>query len=629
MNSLAGFEEVWCVDTEYSAKAGHQPKPICLVAHELRSGRQLRLWADELSLLQAAPFRTDSRSLFVAYAAAAEFSVFHVLGWPAPKRVLDLFFEFRARTNGLMTPSGSGLLGALIYHGLAAMTDGAKEAMRDLAIRGGPFTDAERVALLDYCAEDVMALTRLLPEMLPSIDLPRALLRGRYAWAVAAMEHRGVPIDAATFQYLKRNWHAVQTKLITEVDQRYRVFDGTTFKRDRFARFLAAHNIPWPMLDSGQLDLSDDTFRSQARAYPLVAELRELRAALGQMRLFEDLAIGSDGRNRASLAPFRARTGRNQPSNARFIFGPSRWLRSLIQPEPGLAVAYLDFISQEIGVGAALSGDDAMLEAYSSGDFYLAFARQAGAVPPGATKSSHAEVRSLFKAAALAVMYGMGAESLAQKIGKPTAAAAELLAIHRRTYPRFWQWSQAAVDRAMLTGQIQTVFGWPLRVGQQGSSGRPSANPRALANFPVQGNAAEMLRLACCLLVERGVRVCAPIHDALLIESPSSEIDAVVAETQAAMAEASRVVLAGFEVGVDAKIVRSPARYVDEAGAEFWDTVMRLAGPSDGIGNLADAPPQSCGCTSAIPRNRAGLLRKSHREVSSKSIGDMCRDYRR
>jgi hypothetical protein len=627
MNDLAGFEEVWCVDTEYSARDGHQPEPICLVARELHSGRQLRLWVDELSQLPAAPFRTDSRSLFVAYAAAAEFSVFQVLGWPAPQRVVDLFFEFRALTNGLPTPSGSGLLGALIHHGLPAMAGGEKEAMRGLAIRGGPFTAAERAALLDYCEEDVAALTRLLPAMLPRIDVPRALLRGRYAWAVAAMEHRGVPIDVATFRHLKGNWHTVQTKLIAEVDQRYGVFDGTTFKRDRFARYLVARNIPWPMLDSGQLDLSDDTFRSQARAHPVVAELRELRAALGQMRLFEDLAIGPDGRNRTGLAPFRARTGRNQPSNARFIFGPSRWLRSLIRPEPGSAIAYLDFVSQEIGVGAALSGDGAMLEAYSSGDFYLAFARQAGAVPPGATKSSHGDVRSLFKAAALAVMYGMGAQSLAQKIGKPTAAAAELLAIHRRTYPKFWNWSEAAVDRAMLTGQIQTVFGWPMRVGPQGGCVRPSANPRALANFPVQGNAAEMLRLACCLLVERGVRVCAPIHDAVLVEGPSSEIEVAVAATCAAMAEASRIVLGGFEVGVDAKIVQSPARYVDEAGAEFWDTVMRLAGgPAATIGNPEDAPPRSCGCTSAILRNRAGLIRESLKGVSSLTVEGGCLD---
>lgn len=620
MNGPESFAEIWCVDTEYSAPPGHRPTPICLVAQELRSGRQLRLWEDQLAQLRAAPFRTDDRALFVAYAAAAEFSVFHQLGWPAPARTLDLFFEFRALTNGLQTPSGWGLLGAMVYHGLPVMEAAEKESMRQLAIRGGPFTDAEREALLAYCAEDVAALARLLPAMLPRIDLPRALLRGRYAWAAASMEHRGIPLDVPTFEHLKSRWPMIQSQLVAEVDQRYHVFDGTTFKRDRFARYLSQHGIPWPMKETGELELSDDVFRSQAKAHPAVAQLRELRASLGQMRLFSDLAIGPDGRNRTSIAPFRARTGRNQPSNAKFIFGPSRWLRSLIRPEPGMAVAYLDFISQEIAVGAALSGDAAMLEAYSSGDFYLAFARQAGAVPADATKATHGEARSLFKAAALAVMYGMGPESLAQKIGKPTATAAELLTLHRRTYPTFWRWSQAAVDRATLTGQIQTVFGWPLKVGPSTDPMRPAANPRALSNFPVQGNAAEMLRLACCLLVERGIGLCAPVHDAVLVEGPADQIEDVVAQTRAAMAEASRVVLRGFEIGADAKIVRWPDRYVDDAGAAFWETVMRLAGPSPEIAKAADPVRQDGRPSSPKRPNRSGLLRESYEGVSFSSI---------
>jgi DNA polymerase-1 len=611
VKGLESFDEVWCVDTEYSAPAGHRPSPICLVGQELRSGRQLRLWENQLAQLSAAPFRTDDRSLFVAYHAAAEFSVFHVLGWPAPARTLDLYYEFRALTNGLQTPSGSGLLGAMVYHGLPVMEAAEKETMRQLAIRGGPYTDAEREALLDYCGEDVAALARLLPAMLGRIDIPRALLRGRYAWSVAAMEHRGTPLDVPTFEHLKRRWSAVQSQLVAEVDQRYRVFEGAVFKRARFARYLVDRKIPWPTLESGQLDLSDDTFRSQAKAFPEVAELRELRAALGQMRLFEDLAIGPDGRNRTSISPFRARTGRNQPSNAKFIFGPSRWLRSLIRPEPGMAVAYLDFISQEIAVGAALSGDAAMLEAYSSGDFYLSFAKQAGAVPSDATKATHAEARALFKAAALAVMYGMGPESLAQKIGKPTATAVELLTLHRRTYPTFWRWSQAAVDRATLTGQIQTVFGWPLRVGPSADPTRPAANPRALSNFPVQANAAEMLRLACCLLVERGVALCCPVHDAVLVEGSADQIDEVVAETRAAMAEASRVVLRGFEIGADAKIVRSPDRYIDDAGADFWSTVLRLAGPPPEVAMPADLVRQDGRSSSSKRPNRSGLIRES------------------
>jgi DNA polymerase-1 len=620
VKGLEGFEEIWAADFEYSAPRGARPAPICLVATELRTGRHLRLWEDQLARMAAPPFRTDHRALFVAYAAAAEFGCFHVLGWKPPARVLDCFFEFRRATNGLPVPSGNGLLGALVYHGLPAMEGAEKEAMRALAIRGGPFTDSERAALLDYCAEDVAALARLLPAMLPRIDLGRALLRGRYAWAVAAMEHRGIPIDVATFEHLRTRWKDVQSRLVAEVDSRYGVFEGITFKRDQFARWLVVRGIPWPTLESGQLDLSDDCFRSQAKAHPAVAELRELRAALGQMRLFEDLAIGPDGRNRTSVAPFRARTGRNQPSNARFIFGPSRWLRSLIRPARGRALAYVDFEQQEFGIAAALSGDAAMAEAYRSGDPYLAFGKQAGAIPADGTKATHAAERALFKACTLAVQYGMGPDGLAQKIGRPVAAARELLGLHRATYPAFWRWSQAAVDRATLLGKLETVFGWPIHVGPSADPTRPGANPRSLANFPCQANGAEMLRLAACLMVERGIGLCAPVHDAVLVEGPAAEIEEVVAQTRAAMAEASRVVLAGFEIGTDAKIVRWPDRYVDESGAAFWDTVLRLAGPAPKFGNPTDGVRESCGTSSGILPNRATLLKKSYRGVSS-SIG--------
>ena len=575
---LESFDEIWCVDAEYSCHPGCQPEPICVVARELRSGRELRLWQDELATLSAAPFRTDERALFVSYAAPAEFSVFHALGWPAPARVLDLFVEFRAITNGLSTPSGAGLLGALVYHGLPAMDGAEKQTMRDLAIRGGPFTDDERQALLDYCAEDVHALERLLPRMLPRIDVPRALLRGRYGWASASMEHRGIPIDVPMFKHLKNRWGHIQTALVEEVDARYGVFDGTTFKREKFADWLIASGIPWPRLGSGQLDQKDDTCRSMAKAHPAIAELRELRAALGKMRLFDDLAIGPDGRNRTGIMPFRARTGRNQPSNAKFIFGPSRWLRSLIKPEPDMAIAYIDYGQQEFGIAAALSGDMAMADAYRSGDPYLAFGMQAGAIPPDGTKASHSAERAQFKQCVLAVQYGMGAEALAARIGQPVDMAKRLLRLHRETYPAFWRWSEAAVDRAMLLGRLETVFGWPIHVGPSADPAR-GANARSLANFPCQAHGAEMLRLACCMLVEAGIGLCAPVHDAVVIEGPADTIDDVVAQARGIMAEASKIVLGGFEIGTDAEIVKYPNRYIDKAGEDFWNTVTRLAGP--------------------------------------------------
>jgi len=560
------FGQIWAVDFEFDAKPGENPEPVCLVAWELRSGRKVRLWRDEFGT--SPPYPTGLDALFVAYYASAEIGCHLALGWPVPGRVLDLFTEFRNCTNGVPTSNGNGLLGALAYHGLDSIGAIEKDEMRDLVLRGGPWSATERRAILDYCESDVAALTRLLPVMLPDIDLPRALLRGRYMVAAARIERNGVPIDTTTLGYLNRYWSDIQDQLITDIDVNYGVYEGRTFKANRFAAWLAQNGIAWPRLDSGKLDLSDDTFRQMARAYPSVAPLRELRSALSQMRL-SNLQVGNDGRNRTMLSAFQARTSRNQPSNTKFIFGPSVWLRGLIQPPPGYGIAYIDWQQQEFGIAAALSGDPLMREAYHSGDPYLAFAKQAGAAPLEATKATHKATRDQFKQCVLAVQYGMGAEALAQRIGQPPICARELLRLHRETYRVFWAWSDRVETHAMLIGSLQTAFGWSVQVPQK-------SNVRSLRNFPMQANGAEMLRLACCMGTEQGIEVCAPVHDAVLICAPLERLDADVVRMQEAMFEASRIVLDGFELGTDAKIVRYPDRYMDERGSLMWDRVMRL-----------------------------------------------------
>jgi DNA polymerase I len=580
------FRQVWVIDFEFGASPGENPEPVCLVAWELRSRRRLRLWRDEFGT--APPYPTGRDTLIVAYYASAEISCHLALGWPVPERVLDLFAEFRNSTNGIPTGNGAGLLGALAYHGLDGIGTLEKDEMRALVLGGGPWSDIERAQILDYCESDVAALARLLPAMLPKIDLPRALLRGRYMSAVARMERNGVPIDISTLELLKRNWSGIQDQLITEIDADYGVFDGRTFKADRFATWLAKTETPWPRLESGRLDLSDDTFREMARGYPRIAPLRELRGALSEMRL-ADLAVGRDGRNRTMLSAFRARTGRNQPSNSKFIFGPSVWLRGLIQPPPGCGLAYIDWQQQEFGIAAALSNDPLMKEAYESGDPYLAFAKQAGAAPKDATKATHKTIRDQFKSTVLAVQYGMGADSLGQRIGQPPIRARELLRLHRETYRVFWRWSDAAIDHAMLTGSLHTVFGWKVNVPV-------SSNERSLRNFPMQANGAEMLRLACCLATESGIEVCAPVHDAVLICAPLDRLDIDVARMQDIMREASRIVLEGFELGTDATVNRHPDRYMDERGTVMWQRIMALVDCAEAR-RESDAAPTSWCCS--------------------------------
>ena len=93
----------------------------------------------------------------------------------------------------------------------------------------------------------------------------------------------------------------------------------------------------------------------------------------------------------------------------------------------------------------------------------------------------------------------------------------------------------------------------------------------------MQANGAEMLRIACILMTEAGIRVCAPVHDAVLIEAPLEELDERIKQAQELMREASRQVLDGFELTTDADIYRYPERYRDEErGGAMWDLVMEL-----------------------------------------------------
>jgi DNA polymerase I len=562
---------IYFVDFEYhpvNGVEGNPPDPICLVVLNLKTGVTSRYFREQLRSMEEAPFDTGPDSLFVAFYAPAEMDCFIQLGWSPPKNVLDLFVEFRNLTNGIYLPNGKSLLGAMAYYGLTSIAPTKKDAMRDLILSRGPWSKKQESDILDYCQSDVEALEQLFLVMQSKIDWPRALLRGHYMKAVSQIQACGIPMDVALLQETLLHWDNIREQLIGKIDTSYGVYEDQTFKRDRFEAYLMESNIPWPCLPSGSLDLSENAFRQTARGYPQIAPLHELRSTLSKLRL-NGLTVGEDGRNRYMLSPFSSKTGRNQPSNVRAIYGPSAWMRGFIKPTEGMAIAYIDWGQQEFGIAGVLSGDLAMQAAYKSGDPYLAFAKQAGAIPTHATKQSHPVERDRFKACILGVQYGMGPHSLASQIGQSVDHAKVLLDLHRRTYPDFWGWSDKVQEHYALGGKLSTEFGWELQPVVD-------FNPRSVRNFPMQANGAEMLRLACIHLTEAGIRVCAPVHDAVLIKAPSDEIDDTIELARQLMAQASREVLDGFELNTDVEVVRYPDRYMDKRGAKMWDTVREI-----------------------------------------------------
>jgi len=207
---------IYLVDFEYhpvNGVEGNSPDPVCMVVCNLKTGVVGRYFREQLKAMEAVPFHTGPNSLFVAYYAPAELDCFIALGWSLPVNILDLYVEFRNNTNGLPLKHGSGLLGAMVHFGLRSIAVEEKVAMRDLILSRGPWTTAQKTAILDYCESDVDALGSLFLKMQPLIDWPRALLRGRYTKAVSSIQRCGIPIDVPELARVQQHWAGVREQL--------------------------------------------------------------------------------------------------------------------------------------------------------------------------------------------------------------------------------------------------------------------------------------------------------------------------------------------------------------------------------------------------------------------------------
>src|SRR5262249_5319259 len=152
---------------------------------------------------------------------------------------------------------------------------------------------------------------------------------------MAQTERRGVPMDLPELTRTRQHWDGVQLDLVTEIDRPFGIYEISGgkphWRKENFEAYVRRNRVAWPRYAGGPRDEPDQTFRDMRVKYPFIAPLRELRYSLSKLRL-NDLQVGSDGRNRTLLGAYGTKTGRNAPSNSRYVFGPAKWLRFLIAP---------------------------------------------------------------------------------------------------------------------------------------------------------------------------------------------------------------------------------------------------------------------------------------------------------
>jgi hypothetical protein len=444
--------------------------------------------------------------------------------------------------------------------------------LKILHLRFDADNPANRQEIVDYCFSDCDGCAGLYQNIERRIPADRMTHWVEYMKAVARMELRGIPFDFEGYSRILRMRSAIKTALIGDANRTWPVFSGNTFKRKSFLAWARSAGINWPTEISSTTGkpyyaIDNETLKDMEGRHPFIREVRQVLKTLTQ---FEARSLAVDQvfrRHYFSTLVFRSVTGRNQPRG--FVFSAPKWMRYLIVPEsPDHVLVYVDYVAQEIGIAAALSGDPVMRSVYEADDCHMAFAIRAGAAPAGATKESYPDVRKRYKTVNLGTLFGQTAHGIAPRLGVGRRDAERLLDDHRALFPTFWTWSERLVQGSIDRGWIVTPCGWRSKVPFP-------TNDRTWMNWPMQATGADIMRLTITYLDRQNVRVLAPVHDGFLLSCRRDQLDDLRAAVDHACKTAVEHVLPGFPLRWNLT-VHDRGRFEDEDGAADWHRLQEI-----------------------------------------------------
>jgi DNA polymerase-1 len=567
-SNLAKWGRVIGIDFEY--RSGPPPEPVCMIAIDFNTGKKWELFFERNSKVKC-PIDFNQDDLAVAHNFSAEASCFGVLGWELPLNICCTMAEYRNLTNGIKFKYN--LLEACNAFGISCIESNEKDRMRDLALRGWPYTKEEQNALLEYCSTDVRVLAELIGKLNPD---GRSLIRGRYAAENGLMSVRGLPVDKEGISKLEECKVVILLEKAKVINClcRMDIFCNGKLSVKNFEEFLLDIDEYWPSTEKNSLKRDNETLKSREQLDDRLPKIRQLLKSMNMLRKYK-INVGADSKHRYDSIPFATSTGRTQMKGGCLLSGPA-FLRSFIQSPPGKVLIIADYKSQETLIAAVCSGDEGMAHDYYSGDFYFSFAKRAGAVADSAkrTDSETTEsIRSTFKVVALAVQYGMGATSLADKLSIPDIYAKSLLRQHKRSYPKYWEWVEKVKNIAAMDQPIEAILGWRLNPPYQSRTSyvKGKSSILSICNFPIQATGSEILRATVIDLANAGFHLLATVHDSVIVEVDSKDWGQEEIRLKAVMKSTTEELLNGKEIRVDTKVIHPGERYHDERGKDMWD----------------------------------------------------------
>ncbi|MBP5259653.1 MAG: DNA polymerase I [Paludibacteraceae bacterium] len=403
--------------------------------------------------------------------------------------------------------------------------------------------------LCRYAAEDADVTLRL--KHLLDQELDRAGMRTLFeqiemplVHTLVGMEQAGVRIDSAALAQSSK----VLTAQLHEMERQACQLAGVEFnpasaKQVGEVLFDRLRIVDKPRkTKTGQYQTSEEVLESLRSKHPIVGLILEYRGIKKLLGTYIDalplLVNPRTGKIHTSYNQAVTATGRLSSSNPNLQNIPVREamgkeIRKCFVPDPGNVFLSADYSQVELRIMAHLSGDEAMIEAFNEGaDVHAATAAKIYKVPLSEVTS---DMRRKAKTANFGIIYGVSVFGLGERLGISRKEAKDLIDGYFATYPKVKSYMEASIEAARSKGYVETIFGrkrYLPDIVSHNSVVRGFAERNAI-NAPIQGSAADIIKIAMARITERfeqeGLRseMILQVHDELNFNVLPDELERV------------------------------------------------------------------------------------------------------
>lgn len=414
--------------------------------------------------------------------------------------------------------------------------------------------EANKERLMEYCLSDTTYLCRLADTLVrkvkPMHRVPldaaeplHADRRSHYFGFLAAyaseISWAGIPMAPERVRQLLANAPVAMAKAQTAFLEKYPETFRTVGKRlvknvNRCREYAAkVYGENPPRTDKGFVSLASEFTKNHKDIEDFLGDYYNLDKKCRALASFSKpqreknwlgMYLPKRGVIRPRLNVLGTQTGRcgSKPSTG-FVYTMGKAFRGLVDPPEGWVIVELDYHSEEIGCQAYLTGDQTMAEMYEGPDYYTSIAQRMDPT----VKDKHDPKRKKYKVISLMSNYGCGAKHMAEIASIPESEAKKILKDLKNMFSTYWNYVRRQSEQKVLTFSD----GYKIKKGH--------GKATSIGNWPFQGVGALILRKLLVKLWLMGVRVVAPIHDAIAFMAPEATWREVSAGVAQAMREVS------------------------------------------------------------------------------------------